>query len=58
MIQKGVESFANNQDDSVNIILLRNLHDRVSVLFINFFFVYLLIGVSKYFKASCKIKNQ
>ena len=57
MIQKGEEFFANNQYDSGNIILLRNLHDRVSVLFINFF-VSLLIGVSKYSKASCKIKNQ
>ena len=37
MIQKGEEFFANNQYDSGNIILLRNLHDRVSALFINFF---------------------
>ena len=59
MIEKGEELWLmliihiiSNRNDSVNIILLCTLHDRVFYLLF-----YLFIRVSKYSKASCKIKK-
>ena len=44
------------RNDSVNIILLCALHDRVSILFIIYFILFIYL-VSKYSKASCKIQT-
>ena len=59
MIEKGEELWLmliihiiSNRNDSVNIILLCTLHDRVFYLYI-----YLFISVSKYSKPSCKLKK-
>ena len=41
--------FIGKRNDSANIVLSGTIHDRVSILFI--------ISVSKYSKASCKIKQ-
>ena len=45
------------RNDSVNIILLCSLHDRVSILFIIYYFIHFFIRASKYSKATYKLRQ-